>query len=108
MINTPYNSKTNIPLTCHEVEIDENGDPVSNVDDLENRNKESNEEVELGYDEKEEKMRKIINKVIAVIVGLGMIAVLGFGLYFFVSKLFLPWTSRLRQKVASVPIPSSG
>ena len=87
MINTVHNSKTNIPLTCHEVEVDENGDPVSNVDDLENRNKESNEEVEFGYDEKEEKMRKIINKVILVIVGLGMIAIFGFGIMFFTKKL---------------------
>ena len=46
MINTTYNSKTRYSLTCYEVEVDEN-DPVSNVDDLENKNKESNEELEL-------------------------------------------------------------
>lgn len=74
MINTVHNSKTNIPLTCYEVEVDENGDPISNVDDLENRN--SNEEKEFGYDEKEEKMRKIINQILTVILALGMFTVL--------------------------------
>ena len=102
MINTPYNSKTDIPLTCYEVEVDENGDPVSNVDDLENKNKESNEELELDYDEKEEKMRKIINKIIVVIVGLGIIAIFGYGIYIFVIRGLIPYTGKLRQKVATV------
>ena len=52
-------------------------------------------------------MRKMINRIIVFVMALGMIAVFGYGLYLFAIRGLIPYTSSLRQKVASIPIPSS-